>query len=61
MPKYMVKGTFKMGYNYAQAFNKEVSAASEKQAVSKLYSIFGGNYKCKRQFINILGVALVKE
>lgn len=53
--KFIIKGTMRFGGN-TTSFSKEITAAKKESAISKLKSIFGSNYKIKRNAIKITSV-----
>ena len=56
--KFMIKGTLKFGGNTTN-FSKEITAGKKESAISKLKSIFGSNYKIKRQMIKVESISEV--
>jgi len=56
MKTFQVKGTFKAGIAWEQ-FTKVIESQNEKNAVDKVYSIFGSKHGLKRNLIKIESVA----
>ncbi len=52
MKNYQVKGTFKAGIQWAK-FTKDVESQNEKNALTKVYSLFGSKHGIKRNYIRI--------
>lgn len=52
MKTFEFKGTLRKKGS-TQKFTKKVEADSEEKAKEKLYSLFGGLYKCPKRFIKI--------
>jgi len=50
--KFLIKGNMKVGGEIT-SFSKIITANKKESAVSKLRSIFGSNYKIRRQMIKI--------
>lgn len=60
MKKFNVKGGFRIG-DVRQPFSLIVEAKNESTAKELTYTRLGSNHKCKRRFINIEVVSVVKE
>ena len=58
--KFLIRGKFKKG-DIFQKFSKTVYAKTEKQAIDKVLSLIGSNYKCKRHLIKIESVEELKN
>ncbi len=52
MSNFVVKGTFKAGYDW-ENFTKTVESQNEKNAREKVYSLFGSKHGIKRRLITI--------
>ncbi len=52
MKTFQVKGTFKAGIAWEQ-FTKVIESQNEKNAMDKVYSLFGSKHGLKRNFIRI--------
>ncbi|WP_406657725.1 50S ribosomal protein L18Ae [Methanolobus sp. ZRKC2] len=52
MKTFQVKGTFKAGIAW-EKFTKEVESQNEKNALEKVYSLFGSKHAIKRNYIRI--------
>jgi large subunit ribosomal protein LX len=52
MKAFQVKGTFKSGVSWSK-FTKTVESQNEKNALDKVYSIFGSKHALKRNYIKI--------
>lgn len=61
MPKYVVKGFFRMGImGVTQKFCLDVDAKTEKAAIDKVYCLLGSNSQCKRRFVKVDSVNVGK-
>lgn len=56
MKVYVVSGTFKMGLNKKQKFEKEVASENENGAKEKVYSLIGSKHRVERRLIKIESV-----
>lgn len=56
MKAYVVSGTFKMGINKRQKFEKEVASENENGAKEKVYSLIGSKHRVNRKEIKIENV-----
>lgn len=52
MKTFQVKGTFKAGVTW-EKFTKVVESQNEKNALEKVYSLFGSKHGLKRNFVKI--------
>ncbi|WP_406661254.1 50S ribosomal protein L18Ae [Methanolobus sp. ZRKC3] len=52
MKTFQVKGTFKAGVSW-ENFTKTVESQNEKNALDKVYSLFGSKHSLKRNYIKI--------
>ncbi|MCQ6963379.1 MAG: large subunit ribosomal protein [Methanolobus sp.] len=52
MKNFQVKGTFKAGVEW-EKFTKKVESQNEKNALDKVYSLFGSKHGIKRNFVKI--------
>ena len=52
MKTFQVKGTFKAGVSW-ERFTKTVESQNEKNALDKVYSLFGSKHSLKRNYIKI--------
>ena len=52
---FLIKGTMRFG-GETKSFSKEIVAAKKESAITKLKSIFGSNYKIKKNLINVESV-----
>ncbi len=52
MKTFQVKGTFKAGVSW-EKFTKTVESQNEKNALDKVYSLFGSKHSLKRNYIKI--------
>ncbi|WP_268921620.1 50S ribosomal protein L18Ae [Methanolobus halotolerans] len=52
MKTFQVKGTFKAGIAW-ENFTKEVESQNEKNALDKVYSLFGSKHGLKRGYVRI--------
>ncbi|MDG6243182.1 MAG: 50S ribosomal protein L18Ae [Methanolobus sp.] len=52
MKTFQVKGTFRAGIVW-EKFTKEIQSQNEKNALDKVYSVFGSKHGIKRNFIRI--------
>ncbi len=57
---YRIKGEIKKPNNVMK-FLKEITAISEKQAVEKIYSLFGSRHHAKRFQMKIVSIEELKE
>ena len=57
--KFKISGKFKKG-NIYQKFSKEIVANSKNEAINKMQSLLGSNYKCKKNVIKIEEVEEIK-
>lgn len=55
MKNFKVKGSFKAGIKW-ENFTKSVTSQNKKNAIEKVYSLFGSKHKLKRTFIKINSV-----
>ncbi len=60
MKAYKVTGTFKMGSNEKQKFEKEVMSESENAAKEKVLSLLGSKHRVKRMLVKIDNVKELK-
>ena len=58
--KFEVKGVFRKK-GAERTFSKEVSAGSERLAREKVLSLLGSEHKVQRRFVQISGIAELKE
>jgi len=56
MKNFFVKGKFKAGSNW-ENFTKKVESQNEKNAIDKVYSVFGSKHCIKRSQIQIESIA----
>ena len=56
MKNFFVKGKFKAGSNW-ENFTKKVESQNEKNAIDKVYSVFGSKHGIKRSQIQIESIA----
>jgi large subunit ribosomal protein LX len=52
MKNFQIKGTFKAGVEW-EKFTKKVESQNEKNALDKVYSLFGSKHGIKRNYIKI--------
>jgi large subunit ribosomal protein LX len=56
MKNFQIKGSFKAGVAW-ERFTKKVESQNEKNALDKVYSVFGSKHGIKRNFIKIESIA----
>ncbi|MDP2217950.1 MAG: 50S ribosomal protein L18Ae [Methanolobus sp.] len=56
MKNFQIKGSFKAGVAW-ERFTKMVESQNEKNALDKVYSVFGSKHGIKRNFIKIESIA----
>jgi large subunit ribosomal protein LX len=56
MKNFVVKGKFKAGSNW-EIFTKKVESLNEKNAIDKVYSVFGSKHSVKRNQIQIESIS----
>ncbi|AFV22702.1 50S ribosomal protein LX [Methanolobus psychrophilus R15] len=56
MKNFQIKGSFKAGVEW-ERFTKKVESQNEKNALDKVYSVFGSKHGIKRNFIKIESIA----
>ena len=56
MKNYIVKGKFKAGNSW-EKFTKKIESQNEKNAMDKVYSVFGSKHGIKRSQIQIESIA----
>jgi large subunit ribosomal protein LX len=56
MKEFVIKGKFKAGSEW-EKFTKQVASQNEKNAIDKVYSIFGSKHGIKRMFVKIESIS----
>jgi large subunit ribosomal protein LX len=56
MKNFVVKGKFKAGNSW-ENFTKKIESQNEKNAIDKVYSVFGSKHSVKRSQIQIESIA----